>query len=191
MPPKELPKPESPPRIEPLPPEQATGAAREFFDFIESPEGLPGASAFNVVRTLAQHPELARRYLNFGLHIRRFSTLPVRLRELATLRTAWLYEATYEWERHVLSALRGQHVTKDEVEALKAGPDSPVWTPFERDMLRAVDQLRSETRIGDGLWSSLSSQFDDRQMLDFVFTVGSYAMLAMVLNAVRVQIDVD
>src|SRR6266403_333535 len=56
-------------------------------------------------------------------------------------------------------------------------------------LLRAVDELHEEARIGDATYTRLSVHFDARQLLDLVAIVGCYGMLAMVLNTFRVQLE--
>jgi len=58
---------------------------------------------------------------------------------------------------------------------------------FDRTVLAAVDELVEKTRISDETWAALAEEFDTRQLMDFVFTVGGYHMLAMALNTFGVQ----
>jgi 4-carboxymuconolactone decarboxylase len=175
-------------RIPPSVPSEWSDEMREFFAERDRTGAQPALSKLNVSLTLAHHPELALPYLNFGMHILNGSTLSPRVREIATLRTAWLYRSEYQWDKHAQAAQR-IGMTAEEVEAIKAGAGAPAWSKFERDLLRAVDQLRNDTAIDDETWNGLAEHLDRRQLLDFLFTVGSYAMLAMVLNAVRVQLE--
>jgi 4-carboxymuconolactone decarboxylase len=175
------------PRIAPLTPSELTGEIREFFAAREAAGG-PALSRLNVSMTLAHHPDLALPYLGFGMHMLSESTLSPRVREIATLRTAWLYHSDYQWDKHAQAARR-IGMSAGEIEAIKTGADAPGWSRLERDVLRAVDQLRNDTAIDDETWNGLAEHLDRRQLLDFLFTVGSYAMLAMVLNAVRVQLE--
>ena len=176
------------PRIPPIGPSQWTDEVRAFFAQREGAGGQPAFSKLNITLTLAHHPDLAIPYLKFGMHILKGSTLSARVREIATLRTAWLYRSDYQWVKHAQGAKQAG-MTSAEIEAIKAGADAPVWSEFERHVLRAVDQLRNDTAIDDETWNGLAEHLDRRQLLDFIFTVGSYAMLAMVLNAIRVQLE--
>ena len=45
---------------------------------------------------------------------------------------------------------------------------------FDRAVLRAVDELRRQVELSDATWSALGEHFDERQRMDFVFTVGCY-----------------
>jgi 4-carboxymuconolactone decarboxylase len=176
------------PRIPPITPSQWTDEVKEFFAEREGAGVQPGISKLNITLTLAHHPDLALPYLQFGMHILNRSTLSGRVREIATLRTAWLYRSDYEWDKHAQGA-KNIGMTAEEIEAIKAGADDPVWSKFERYVLRAVDQLRNDVAIDDETWNGLAEHLDRRQLLDFLFTVGSYAMLAMVLNGIRVQLE--
>jgi 4-carboxymuconolactone decarboxylase len=176
------------PRIPPITPSEWTDQVREFFAQREGAGSQPGLSKLNITLTLAHHPDLAIPYLKFGMHILNRSTLSGRVREIATLRTAWLYHSEYEWDKHAQAA-KNIGMTAEELEAIKTGADAPVWSKFERHLLRAVDELRNDVAIDDETWNGLAEQLDRRQLLDFLFTVGSYAMLAMVLNGIRVQLE--
>jgi 4-carboxymuconolactone decarboxylase len=176
------------PRIPPISPSQWTDEVRAYFAQREGAGSLPAATKLNITLTLAHHPGLAIPYLNFGMHILNRSTLSARVREIATLRTAWLYRSDYQWDKHSQGA-KNIGMTREEIEAIKSGADAPVWSTFERYVLRAVDQLRNDVAIDDETWNVLAKHLDRRQLLDFLFTVGSYAMLAMVLNGIRVQLE--
>ena len=41
----------------------------------------------------------------------------------------------------------------------------------------------------DETWAALGEYLSDRQRMDFVFTVGAYAMLAMAFNTFGVQLE--
>ena len=45
--------------------------------------------------------------------------------------------------------------------------------------------------IGEETWASLAAEFEDRQLMDIVFTVGAYDVLAMALRSFAVPLDDD
>ena len=184
----EFPPADGPPRVLPIGPDEYNDDVRAFFDQVDGPGGRQAGSRLNIVRTLAHNPKLAARYFNFGVYILRFSSLDPRIREIATLRTAWLYKSEYEWTKHVVAGRRAG-LTDPEIERIKAGPDDGDWGQLERDVLRGVDQIIRQNEISDAVWAGLAQHFDKQQLLDFMFTVGSYAMLAMVLNGLRVDLE--
>jgi len=176
------------PRIPPIEPAEMTDDVRDFFAFVDGPGGRAAGSKLNIIRTLAHNPELGQRYFQFGVYVLRFSTLEPRIRELVTLRTATLYASDYEWEKHVVTA-RNIGISEAEIEAVKIGPQLPIWSPLESALLSATDQMIRNNGIEDSVWDVIAGELDYKQQLDFVFTVSSYAMLAMSLNALKVQLE--
>ncbi len=151
-------------------------------------EGRP--KGLNVLGTLAHHPELARAFHTFNGYILFASTLSPRQRELLVLRVAAVRGSAYEWEQHaVLAGDAG--LDEDEVARIAEGPDAPGWSPLDGAMVRAVDELIGEGAIGASTWSALATELDVQQLMDLVFTVGAYEVLALALRSFDVELDDD
>jgi len=58
-------------------------------------------------------------------------------------------------------------------------------------MVSAVDELIRDANLADDTWSALSSELDHQQLMDLVFTVGAYDVLAMAFRAFGVEVDAD
>jgi len=129
-----------------------------------------------------------KRWLVFGNHVVAKSTLPARERELVILRIGWLCGCEYEWSQHVLIG-RQCGLTDADFSRIQAGPDAAGIDPFDAVLLRAVDELHSDARIGDATWNALSERFDEKQLLDLVFAVGQYNLVSMALNTLGVPLD--
>jgi hypothetical protein len=56
-------------------------------------------------------------------------------------------------------------------------------------LLLAVDELRGDAMISDTTWAGLSKSYNQKQMMDVVFTVGQYNLVSMALNSFGVQLD--
>jgi hypothetical protein len=76
-----------------------------------------------------------------------------------------------------------------ELERVQAGPDAAGWEALDADLVRAADELHADARIGDGTWSRLSAHLRQEQLLDLVFLVGCYDVLAMVFKTFGVQLE--
>lgn len=151
-------------------------------------EGRP--KGLNALGLLANHPELARAFHTFNGHVLFATTLSPRQRELLVLRVAAVRGAAYEWAQHVV--LAGDAGLDDEdVERIGRGPDSPGWSPLDAAMVRAVDELVAGATISGPTWAVLADHLDDRQLMDLVFTVGAYDVLAMAFRAFGVELDED
>ncbi len=145
---------------------------------------------FNVFKTAANHVDMAAGVdaLAFGHINNESSTLPPRHRELLILRIAWLCQSEYEWAAHGAVA-RSIGFTNDELVRITIGPDASEWTRFETDLLRAVDELHSDAFVTDATWQALSTQYNTQQLMDVIATVGTYNLVAMMLNSWGVQLD--
>ncbi|MEU3781914.1 carboxymuconolactone decarboxylase family protein [Streptomyces sp900129855] len=134
----------------------------------------------NALGLFLNHPALAKAFLAFGTHLLYRSTLPAKVRELTILRVAWRRQCRYEWVHHLVMA-RQVGVSEEELEQVRRGADTLVN--------RAVDELDATSTLSDELYARLAKELDERQLLDFVFTVGGYGMQAMVYNTFGVEPD--
>jgi hypothetical protein len=71
------------------------------------------------------------------------------------------------------------------------GPDASGWSTEDAAMLRAVDELVGDAMITDATWAVLAETMDEHQLMDLVFTVGAYELLAMAFRSFGVELDED
>jgi len=185
------------PRIAPLPPDQWSDEVRAGIAAMRPPGARHelkrrkgGPKALNALGTLARHPELTHAFHTFNGHILFTSTLRPRERELLVLRVAKLRDAAYEWAQHVFVG-QDAGLTDDEIARIAEGPDAPGWSPRDAAMLRAVDELIADAMISDTTWAALAETLDEHQLMDLVFTVGAYEVLAMAFKSFNIQLDDD
>jgi AhpD family alkylhydroperoxidase len=148
------------------------------------PKGL------NALGTLARHPELTRAFHTFNGHVLFGTTLSPRQRELLVLRVAALRGCEYEWEQHVILAADAG-LSPDDIARVAQGPDAPGWSPLDRALVAAVDELLGDAKITDATWAALVDVLDEQQAMDLVFTVGAYDLLAMAFRSFGVALDAD
>jgi 4-carboxymuconolactone decarboxylase len=177
-----------PPRVPQITRAEWTDAVRDVFAVFEGKQARENGSENPVIKTFAQHPVLTKPFLRFNWHLLNTSTVPVRLRQLAILRVAWTRRAEYMWASHMRLSL-DLGLTPKDFEAVKAGSEAPRWSEAERAVLRAVEQLRDESDLDDPAWNALARHFDRHQMMDFLFTVGTYILLALAFNAMRIELE--
>jgi len=176
------------PRIPPVPQAEWTPEMRDFFAIMEGPEAREKGSQFNVVLTLAQHPQIAAPFMNYYKILSSNSTLSLRLREIVTLRVAWRLQCEYEWTQHVAFG-KGAGLTDEHIEAIKRGGDSILWSDLERNAIRAVDQLGIQSQIDDATWDGLSRHLARKEMMELLFIIGTYTLLCYAFNAMGVQLE--
>jgi 4-carboxymuconolactone decarboxylase len=172
-----------PPRIEPVPSDQWDERLTRLLT------SAPGGTdePMHLFTTLAHQPELFRRWLGFGGALLA-GHLPGRLRELVILRTAYRFDAPYEWAHHIELA-EAQGISGAEVAAL--GGDLAVvhWDLFERAALAAVDETKDAGAVTDATWSVLAERLDEGDLVELVMLVGHYVLLSSVLRSLRLPLE--
>ena len=143
--------------------------------------------ASNILGIFSWHPALAKAFFAFNNHLFH-STLSARDREMVTVRVSWLRRGEYEWAQHVRMA-KTAGMSDEEVDAISAGPDSPVWGPRDAALLRSVDEIVADRYVSDHTWKRLAEYLDREQLMDLVFTIGAYDLLAMAFNNFGLELD--
>ncbi|HEX2850131.1 MAG TPA: DUF480 domain-containing protein [Acidimicrobiales bacterium] len=171
------------PRLAPAQRDALDDEARELLDRITGGTGQAG----NLFATLVHHPRLLRRWSSFG-GVLLNGTVPARERELVILRVGWLCRAAYEFGQHVLIARR-VGVTDEEIDRIRhGGPAGEAgWNDRDLTLVQLVDELHTGYGVTDGTWAALERDWEPQQLLELLFTVGQYHLVAMVANAVGIQ----
>jgi AhpD family alkylhydroperoxidase len=184
-------------RLEPLPHDEwspdLTSFIAEFRTSVigdKAKESGGPQSGVNLLGTLALSPELTKPFLTFNGHFLYGTSLSARQRELIVLRVAVLRHCQYEWAQHRLLA-REAGVTAEEIAQVIEGPDGSGWTPIEAALLRSVDELIGKGLVSDETWKVLAAEFDVPQLMDVVFTVGTYEMVAFAIRSFGVELEPD
>lgn len=171
------------PRIEPLTMEAMTAEQRQ----LVAPQMRDGKVP-NLYATLVVHTRFYEPRLRFGSYIQRDSHLPPQTRELLILRTAWLARSEYEWVHHAVFA-RAAGLSDARIASVASGPRAGNWRDEQRALLQAADELRREAFMSEATWKTLSQRYDTANMLEIIYTVGGYAMTAMAINSLGIQVE--
>jgi alkylhydroperoxidase family enzyme len=184
-------------RMQPIPRGEWPAELRDAISALQSPKARHETTArggrpkgLNAFATFANHPALARAWMTFNAHVLRDTTLTLRHRELLILRVAALRKAAYEWAQHIPM---GQDcgLTDDEILWISYGPDLPYWDELDAAMLRAADELVTDATISDATWAVLAAHLETEQLLDVIFTVGAYEVIAFMFRACAIEFDDD
>ncbi|WP_067887834.1 carboxymuconolactone decarboxylase family protein [Nocardia vaccinii] len=179
------------PRISPLPKPDWSPEMAAFVDgfrtsVIGNRPTEENQSGAHLLGTLARYPALAQPFLTFNRHLLSGTSLTARQRELLVLRVAYLRHCEYEWAQHVILGERAG-LTAQEIARIGTATPAAEWQPLERAMLDAVDELLADGIIAGSTWATLSGELAEHQLIDLVFTVGTYAMVAMALRSFGVE----
>ena len=177
-------------RLQPLPADQWDEAVEQSLSGMLPPERRNPRDAGNALATFANHPALTKAFLRFNVHLLYSSTLPPRVRELAILRVAHRRDCAYEWTHHVDLA-KDAGISDDEIAAVRRAGDGSAgdFEAFERAVLTGVDELDEKSQLSDETWAALGKRLDDRQRMDYIFTVGCYTLLAMAFSTFGVELE--
>ena len=138
--------------------------------------------------TCANAPALCNAWLQFTDYLLQESTLPIRDRELLILRIGYLNQGAYEWAAHRGLAL-AVGISEEELKQITVGSADPGWSEWDMTLLRAAEELHKNALITDETWEALSARYTKRLMMETVFTVGQYNLVAMYLNSLGVQFE--
>lgn len=172
-------------RVPPLPADQWDDAVDQALAVMLPEERRNPERTSNILTTFVNHPDLTKAFLKFNVHLLFHSTLPPRLRELAILRVAHRTDSEYEWGQHVKIGMR-EGLTEEEIAGVQRGEAAD---EFDRVVLAGVDELLDKFELSDATWSALGERFDERQRMDFVFTVGCYVTVSMALKTFGVELE--
>jgi AhpD family alkylhydroperoxidase len=148
-----------------------------------------GGGPPHLFTTLARHRRLFRRWLRFAGGLMPGGKLPRADSELVILRVAHNCGCLYEWEHHErIAPTTG--LSAEDVARVRDGAEAEGWSKRQELLLRAADELHAERTIQSALWAELSGILSEVELIELCMLVGHYEMLAMTLNALRVQPDV-
>ncbi len=147
-----------------------------------------GGEPYNIFRTLARHPKLFKRSMVLATGLLVKGNLPPRVREIAILRVAWRAGSNYEWGQHVRIGL-DSGLDEAEIAALAAEGAESTWSDADRLAISVTDELCAEDDLTDATWDAALAQWGEQDLMELIFLVGNYRMLAGFLNAARVELD--
>jgi 4-carboxymuconolactone decarboxylase len=166
------------PRLRPVTYADANDHARQVYEDLD----YPGATD-PFFGTLMRSPDYVRVHAPYVRHVKDSPLLPLRQKELAILRSAWICGTDYQWASHVPAALAAG-ITQEEIDHIPDGPEWSGWSANDRSVIQAVGELHGTCRISDETWAGLASQYDESQLVELLVLVGFYRTVSYVMNSV-------
>jgi 4-carboxymuconolactone decarboxylase len=155
-------------------------------------EFLARRGALNVFRTLANAPDVFVGWTQMVDELFDSPTFTLRTRELVILRVARLQNSRYELSQHIGIA-RDAGLTEQQISAIVETDDFDAadFDDTDRVLLDMVTELCSTRRLGDESFARVRNLLGDQGITEVLMLVSCYYGLALVLNAVDVDIDSD
>ena len=179
----------NPPRVLPLTPEEVSQEILEINNRLRRAVSLPPTNEilpFNA--TMARHAKLYERHAMMAFELFRGALSP-RDRELAILRVCWLCQSPLPWGLHVTIGKQIGNLTDAEVARVTVGSAAAGWSEHDRAMLKAVEELRTDSMISDATWTVLSRSLNEKQLIELPILVGQYQGVAYAHNSLRVPLS--
>ena len=153
---------------------------------INSPAGTP----LNIFGTIAHHPRLLKRFMNFaGLFLNK-GLLPAREREIVILRVGWNCQSVYEFGQHTLIGARAG-LSMTEIEALTKDLQHHAWSDSDRALVQMSDELCADDCVASSTWDSLQAYWNEAELVELVMVAGMYRLVSGFLNTMGVELDAD
>lgn len=176
------------PKIASLPQSEWTPEVEAIFPILEQPGSPFKGSDFNSLLMMAHHPEIAVPFLRFNLAAVKGFVLSARTRELAILRLSWHRRCQYEWVHHLYGGA-GAGLTNDHFAALARSGIGAIFTPEERAVILATDDVCTEGKLSDHAWAALREHYSDKQIIELIMLIGCFLNVATLLNSVGVELE--
>jgi AhpD family alkylhydroperoxidase len=144
----------------------------------------------NVYRTLANAENAFTGWMLAGRDALTSPVLPRRLRELVTLRTAYLMECAYELGQH-RDVARTAGVSADEIDAVttESGWQTGYFDSTELAVLQLTTELLETRGVAAPLFDQVHEALGPEAIVEVLMVIGRYAGLALMLNALDVDLD--
>jgi len=168
-------------RLPLIDPSDATGDAKRVLD------NMP--NALNIFRMMANAETMIKPAVKLGGAILSKQELGAKERELLILQVANLEGGEYEWNQHDPIAM-GVGVPRVQIDALaKADITSDVFSDAEQALLAFSKEVIQNVRAKDETFDAAHRYFSDREMVEVIFTIGFYMMMARLTEATQTDID--
>lgn len=150
--------------------------------------GRPGT--LDVLRLIANAPNVFEEWAQMAGQLFDSPTFTPRMREVIILRVGHLQESPYELAQHVVFA-RKAGLTDQQIDALqdRATLDDAGFSGDERLVIDTVTELCTTRRLSDDSFAKAHALLGDEALTELLMIVSCYYGLALVLNAVDLDID--
>ena len=160
----------------------STDQKRVYDDIAAGPRG----SVRGPLAIWLNRPELADAAQSLGRYCRYECSLPKKLRELAILTTARIWDAEFEWAAHVDHA-RDAALSEDIIHALRNDQDVPLSTDAETVVYSVTQTLNTTRVLPNELYKQAHDVLGRDQLVDLIGLLGYYALISMTIKAFEVD----
>jgi 4-carboxymuconolactone decarboxylase len=167
--------------LEPPYPPKVADALQRLMDRVDEPP-------LALFRTIAHHDALLDRFRKIGSTLLSFGRLDATDRETVIHRTTARCGAAYEWGVHAVAFAGPLGLGDDWLAATWAGDaGDPAFTPRQKLLVRACDELHDTGALSDATWSALRAELADDQLVELVCLAGFYHLVSFCCGAFALE----
>ena len=158
-----------------------------FDEVVQERGGVPATGPISIMINV---PEVIKRGAHLSEYLRRESTLPSKIQELAMLTTARELDCQFIWNAHAAAGRTAglQDATVDNLREKKElaglGADETAVVNYGREFFRTH-------RVSQATFNAALAQFGVRGLTELTNLMGYYALLAFNINAFEVDLPAD
>jgi 4-carboxymuconolactone decarboxylase len=145
--------------------------------------GLRGPGGLNLYS-----PKAAQHLSGLSNYLRYESGLSARVREIAILVTAREMDQQFEWAAHEPNALK-EGVALEVIEVIKRRRTTEALSDVDATIIQLGRQVFGEKKVASDVFARARKIFGDRELVELVLLMGSYASIAALLTTFDVQLD--
>ena len=173
----------SAPRIQPI-----TDVSDEVAAILGGGINSPAGTPLNIFGTIAHHPRLLKRFMNYaGLFLNK-GLLPAREREIVILRVGWNCQSVYEFGQHTIIGER-VGLTIEEITAVTRDIGEHNWNDRDIALLEMSDDLCADNCVSQRTWEKLRRDWKEDELIELVMVAGTYRLVSGFLNTMGVELD--
>jgi alkylhydroperoxidase family enzyme len=143
----------------------------------------------NIYRMLLNAPPLAESWFNHSNTVRWKTSLDGRLREIVIVRMGHLTKSAYVLRQHVPKLALADGLTLEECDALADWRASKCFNERERAVLAYADTMTRDITVPDAVFAEVKHHFNARELVYLTVLVGTYNIMARVLQALAVALE--
>ena len=159
-----------------------TDQKRVYDDIAAGPRG----SVRGPLAVWLNRPELADAAQSLGRYCRYDCSLPKKLRELAILTTARIWDAEFEWAAHVNHA-REAGLSEEIIHALRNDLDVPLTPGAEIVVYDVIHRLNTTRALPNALYAKAIDILGRDQFVDLIGLLGYYSLISMTIKAFEID----
>jgi 4-carboxymuconolactone decarboxylase len=151
---------------------------------------LTRPDTLDVLRLIANAPNIFESWAQMAGQLFESPTFTPRMREVIILRVAHLQDSLYELAQHVAFA-RAAGLSDQQIDAIqnKADLGAAKFSGDERTVIDTVTELCTTRRLSEDSFATAHALLGDEALTELLMIVSCYYGLALVLNAVDLEID--